>query len=161
MKEAVHAADPNAPVEEIATLAQVRQDSQLAAPALTAALLALFAGVALFVTLAGIAGVIGTSVSQRTREFGLRMALGASRISVLKLILGQGAVLVAAGIVIGIGGAYWFSQLIETFLFATEPTDPRAYITVAAVFLAAALIATFGPARRATSIDPLIALKAD
>ena len=161
MKAAVYAADPNTPVEEIATLATVRQDAQLAAPALTAALLGVFATVALFVTLAGIAGVIGTSVSQRTRELGLRMALGASRTSVLRLILGQGAALVALGVLFGVGGAYWFSKLIARFLFSTQPTDPLAYAGVAIVFLVASLIATFGPARRATTIDPLIALRAD
>ncbi|MDQ3170513.1 MAG: ABC transporter permease [Acidobacteriota bacterium] len=161
MKAAVYAADPNTPVEEIATLATVRQDAQLAAPALTAALLGAFATVALLVTLAGIAGVIGTSVSQRTRELGLRMALGASRTSVLRLILGEGAALVAIGVVIGVGGAYAFSKLIARFLFSTQPTDPLAYAGVALVFLAASLVATFGPARRATTIDPLIALRAD
>ena len=161
MKEAVYAADPNSPVEEIATLAEVRADSQLAAPGLTAMLLTVFAGVALFVTLAGIAGVIGTAVSQRTREFGLRMALGATPGSVLRLVLGQGIALVALGVVLGIGGAWWFSRLIESFLFATTPTDPLAYAAVALVFLLAAMVAALGPARRATSIDPLITLKAD
>ena len=124
-------------------------------------LLTVFAAVALFVTLAGIAGVLGTAVSQRTREFGLRMALGATPGSVLRLVLGQGVALVAIGVVLGIGGAYWFSQLIETFLFATTATDPAAYAAVGAVFLLAAMIAALGPARRATSIDPLITLKAD
>jgi predicted permease len=161
MKAAVHAADPTTPVEEIATLASVRHDTQLAAPGLTAGLLTLFAAVALLVTLTGIAGVIGTSVSQRTREFGLRMALGAPRVSVLRLVVGQGAGLVAIGVLIGIGGAVWFSQLLDTFLFATRKTDPLAYGAVTLVFLAAAIVATAGPARRATTIDPLIAMKAD
>ena len=75
------------------------------------------------ITLAGIAGLIGTSVSQRTREFGLRMALGASRGSVLKLVLSQGVVLVLIGLALGIGGAYAFSQLITGFLFETTATD--------------------------------------
>ena len=161
IRESVHAVDANTPVEEVATLASVRQDAQLAAPGLTAGLLTLFAGIALIVTLTGIAGVIGTAVSQRTREFGLRMALGASRMSVLRLVLGQGAALVGAGVLLGLGGAFWFSQLIDSFLFATTKTDPLAYGAVALVFLAAALAAAFGPARRATSIDPLIALKTD
>jgi putative ABC transport system permease protein len=80
---------------------------------------------------------------------------------VLKLILGQGAGLVAVGVVLGVAGAYWFSQLITSFLFATETTDPLAYVAVAAVLLVAALAATLGPARRATSMDPLMALKAE
>jgi len=161
IKEAVYASDPNTPVEEIQTLAHVRADTQLAAPGLTTILLTVFAGVALFVTLAGIAGVIGTAVSQRTREFGLRMALGATPRSVLRLVLRQGVMLVALGVVLGIGGAYWFTQLIDGFLFQTTPTDPLAYIAVATVFLLAAMLAALGPARRATSIDPLITLKAD
>jgi ABC-type antimicrobial peptide transport system permease subunit len=161
MKQAVHGADATTPVEEIQTLAEIRNDTQLAEPAMTAGLLTLFACVALFVTLTGIAGVIGTSVSQRTREFGLRMALGASRGSVLRLVVGQGAALVAAGVLLGLAGAFWFSGLIDTFLFATKKTDPLAYVAVAVLFLAAAVLATAGPARRATTIDPLIALKAD
>ncbi|MEX2273363.1 MAG: ABC transporter permease [Vicinamibacterales bacterium] len=161
MKQAVHAADATTPVEEIATLASIRQDTQLAAPGVTAGLLALFAAVALFVTLTGIAGVIGTSVSQRTREFGLRMALGASRVSVLRLVVGQVAALVATGIALGLAGAFWFSGLIDTFLFATEKTDPLAYAAVAIVFLTAAVLATAGPARRATTIDPLTALRTE
>jgi ABC-type antimicrobial peptide transport system permease subunit len=161
MRQAVHAADATTPVEEIATLASIRQDTQLAAPAVTAGLLTSFAVVALFVTLTGIAGVIGTSVSQRTREFGLRMALGASRTSVLRLVVGHGAALVGVGIALGLAGAYWFSGLIGTFLFATTKTDPLAYAAVAVVFLLAAVAATALPARRATTISPLIALKTD
>jgi ABC-type antimicrobial peptide transport system permease subunit len=130
-------------------------------PGLTTALLGIFAGVALVVTLAGLAGLVGTSVSQRTREFGLRMALGATRGSVLRLVLRQGIVLVIAGVALGIGGAYAFSQLIGRFLFETRPTDPMAYAIVACVFAAAALAAAFAPARRATRIDPLVALRSE
>jgi predicted permease len=161
IKDAVHGADPNTPVEELATIAQIRGDVQLTAPALTAALLSVFALVALTVTLAGIAGVIGTSVSQRTREFGLRMALGASRLSVLRLVLRQGLVLTAAGVVLGLAGAYLFGQLLASFLYQTPATDLSAHIGVALLFLLAAVIAAAGPARRATSIDPLTALKTD
>ncbi len=160
MKAAVFAVDDQTPVEDIQTLTDLRR-GKLASPALTAGLLGIFAGVALVVTLAGIAGLVGTSVSQRTREFGLRMALGASRASVLGLVLRQGFVLVLIGVVVGLGGAFWFSGLIGRFLFQTTPTDPLAYTTVAVIFVAAALLAAFGPARRATTIDPLKALRAD
>ena len=105
--------------------------------------------------------MIGTSVSQRTREFGLRMALGASRRSVLALVLRQGVVLVVAGSIIGVVGAYTAGRLITRFLFNTTATDPAAYVVVAVVFLLSTLIATFGPARRATSIDPLTALRTE
>ena len=113
------------------------------------------------VTLAGLAGVIGTSVSQRTREFGLRMALGASRVSVLRLVLGQGVMMVAIGLAVGIGGAWAFGKLLERYLFNTPPTDIGAYAVVASIFFAATVIAALGPARRATSIDPLSALRAE
>jgi predicted permease len=160
IKAAVHGVNAGIPVEELRTLDDLRSD-RLAAPGLTAGLLGIFAIVALLVTLAGIAGVIGTSVSQRTREFGLRMALGATRGSVLQLVLGQAVVLVALGLAIGAGGAYAFSRMIGRFLFQTTPTDPLAYLAGVAVFVLAVLAASYGPARRATSIDPLIALRAE
>jgi predicted permease len=160
IKAAVHGVDAQIPVEELQTLAEVR-NGRLETPGLTTALLSIFAAVALCITLAGIAGLIGTSVSQRTREFGLRMALGASRGSVLRLVLGQGVLLVVIGVVLGIAGAFWFSGLIRDSLFQTTPRDPAAYIAVAVVFLIAAILATFAPARRATTIDPLKALKAE
>jgi predicted permease len=160
IKAAVHQVDDAIPVEEIRTLAEIRND-RLAVPGLTATLLSVFAFVALLVTLAGIAGVTGTAVSQRTREFGLRMALGASRGSVLVLVLGQGVKFAAIGAVIGVAGAWAFGRLIGRFLFETAPTEPAAYAAVALVFLVAALAAAFGPARRATAIDPLSALKSE
>ena len=131
----------------------------LTSPGVTTALLALFASVALAITLAGLAGLVSTSVSQRTREFGLRLALGASRAEVLRMVLGQGTWLVTAGIAVGAAGAYWFARLIARFLFATPPTDPVAYALVALVLAGAALIATIGPAIRATTVDPYTSLK--
>jgi putative ABC transport system permease protein len=160
IKAAVHGVDPQMPVEELLPLQELRSD-RLAVPGLTTILLTIFAAVALVITLAGIAGLVSTSVSQRTREFGLRMALGATRTSVLQLVLRQSGVLVLIGIVIGLAGAYPFSQLIARYLFRTTPADPLAYAAVAATFLIAALIAALGPARRATTVDPLLALKAE
>jgi putative ABC transport system permease protein len=158
IRAAVHGADAQLPVEEVRTLDQLRQE-RLTSPSVTTALLAIFAAVALAITLAGLAGLVSTSVSQRTREFGLRIALGASRGQVLRMVLSQGTWLVAAGIVLGGAGAYWFAKLIARFLFATPPTDPIPYIAVAVVLLGAALVATVGPAIRATTIDPLTTLK--
>jgi predicted permease len=160
IKAAVHGVDAQVPVEELVSLRELR-DTRLTTPAVTTALLTIFAVVALAVTLAGLAGVIGTSVSQRTREFGLRMALGASRSSVLQLVLRQGLVLVAAGIALGVAGAYAFGRLIARYLFETTPTDALAYAGVALLFVLAALTATFGPARRATTVDPLRALRSE
>jgi putative ABC transport system permease protein len=160
IEAAVHAADPLSPVEDVKTLAELRA-GRLAAPRLTAVLLVVFSLVALLVTLAGIAGVVGTSVSQRTREFGIRLALGASRGSVLRLVLGQGAVLAAVGLAIGAFGAHAMGKLLGRFLFGTAPDDPRAYVAGGAVLLLSALLAAFAPARRATATQPMQTLRAE
>ena len=157
---AVHAVDPKSPVEEVQTVAELRQ-GQLQTPQLTAALLGAFAAVALLVTLSGIAGVVGNSVTQRTRELGVRMALGASRGSVLRLVLGEGFLLVGTGLLLGLGGALGFSRLVARFLYATPPTDPLTYSAVGFVFALAALLALLAPARRATSIAPQVAFRTD
>jgi predicted permease len=157
---AVHAVDPRLPVEDVLTLAQLR-DGRLAAPRLTTTLLATFAGLALLVTLAGVAGVVATSVSQRTRELGVRMALGATRGSVLRLVLGHGALLVGAGLGAGLCGALALSQLLVRFLFLTPPTDLLVYSTVTAVFAITGLAACMAPARRAVGTEPLVALRGE
>ncbi len=160
IKSAIHGVDAQIPVEELRSLKDLR-NGQLETSGVTTVLLIIFAAVALLITLAGIAGLIGTSVSQRTREFGLRMALGATRGSVLQLVLRQGLILVVVGVAIGVAGAYGFGRLIARFLFATGPTDVLAYVAVALVFAIAALLAALGPARRATTIDPLKALRTE
>ena len=119
----VRSIDPNQPVENIRTLDEVRS-RHLATPRLTAMLLALFAGLALLVTLAGVGGVIATSVAQRTQEFGLRMALGASQSAVLGGVLRQGLTLIVLGLCAGLAGAFAFGRLLQTYLFETEPGDP-------------------------------------
>jgi ABC-type antimicrobial peptide transport system permease subunit len=160
LKAAVYAAHPEVPVEAVQTLESLRE-GRLASPGLSAGLVAVFAGLALLITLAGLAAVIGTAVSQRTREFGVRMALGATRSSVLLMVLRQGLVLVVVGLAGGALGAAAFGRTLSAYLYQTRPTDPMVFGLVAAVFLAAAAVACLGPARRATSIDPLRALKAD
>jgi predicted permease len=160
IKDAVHAISPDTAVKDLKTTAELR-DGRLAAPRLTATLLSIFAAVALVITLAGITGVIATSVSQRTREFGLRMALGASRTSVLQLVLGRALLLVVVGLAAGVGGALAFSQTLQSFLFHTATTDVGSYLIVAGVFLAAGTAACLVPARRATTIDPLTALRTE
>jgi putative ABC transport system permease protein len=158
--DAVHALDPDMPVEDVQTLEEVRSDA-LAAPRLTALLLAIFAGLAMVVTLTGVTGVIAASVSERTREFGVRMALGATRGWVLRMVLRQGLVLVAAGLVLGLAAAAVFSKALSAYLFATPPRDPLVLAAVAVVFVVAGLLACLGPARRATGADPLVALQAE
>jgi len=160
IRENVLAVDSQIPVESIETLQSLKLEG-LSVPALTAGLLAAFAGVALAITLAGIAGLVGASVSQRTREFGVRMALGARPWTIVRHVVGEGLGLVMIGIALGSAGAYAFSRVIARYLFHTTPTDPRAYAAAAAIFVAVAALAAFGPAKRITGIDPLKALKTD
>ncbi len=119
----VYSIDPQQPVARIATLEQLRSDS-LASPRLTTILLGLFAGLALLITLAGIIGVLSLSVSQRTNEIGIRMALGASPGRISRMVMGQGLFLVLVGLALGIAGSLALSRLMSTLLFGIEPTDP-------------------------------------
>ena len=159
VRSVVRSIDPNQPVENISTLDEVRS-RHLATPRLTAMLLTLFAGLALLVTLAGVGGVIATSVAQRTQEFGLRMALGASQSAVLGGVLRQGLTLIVLGLGAGLAGAFAFGRLLQTYLFETEPGDPLTLVAVAVACLMAGTLACLGPARRATKVDPLVALRA-
>jgi ABC-type antimicrobial peptide transport system permease subunit len=160
LRSTVHAVDRNQPVEQMQTLQDLRSEA-LAAPRLTATLLGIFAGLALLVTLAGIGGVIATSVQQRTREFGLRMALGARRDTVLMMVVRQGMTLVAIGLAVGVVGALIAGRVLSAYLYQTAPRDPWIVVGVAAVLILSGVVACLIPARRATTVDPLIALRAD
>jgi putative ABC transport system permease protein len=124
-------------------------------------LLSIFAALALLVTGTGITGVIATSVSQRTREFGVRMALGAGRASVLTMVLGQGLVLVALGLAVGIAVSLALVRVLQSYLYATAPTDPLTFALVTTALLVAGALAALGPAWRATRVDPMLALRAE
>jgi predicted permease len=158
IREAVRTIDPEQPVENFRTLAEVRSAS-LAPRKLTATLLALFGLLALVITAAGIAGVVAFSVNQRTQEFGVRMALGAQRSNVLSLVLRQGLQLVLIGLAIGCAGALVLTEVLTTMLFGIQPTDGVTFVAVAMVLIAVAAIACFVPARRAASVDPILALR--
>ncbi len=160
LRNTVYSVDPNQPVENVQTLDNLRYEA-LAAPRLTATLLGVFAALALLVTLAGIGGVIATSVQQRTKEFGLRMALGARRDSVLMMVVRQGLTLVVIGLAIGIVGALVAGRVLSSYLYQTAPRDPLIFAGVAALFILSGIIACLIPARRATTVDPLIALRAE
>jgi putative ABC transport system permease protein len=160
LRNTVHTIDPTLPVEEIHSLDDLRSEA-LAAPRLTATLLVVFASLALLVTLAGIGGVIATSVTQRTREFGLRMALGATRDSVLAMVLRQGLTLVVVGLAIGVAGALVAGRVLNAYLYQTAPRDPFIFAIVATMFIVSGIVACLIPARRATTVDPLIALRAE
>jgi putative ABC transport system permease protein len=157
---AVRALDPDMPIENVRTLEELR-DQNLATPRLTATLIGIFAALALVVTLTGITGVIATSVSHRTQEFGVRMALGAQRPQVLTMVLRQGMVLVAAGLALGIGAAVLVGRALTSYLYQTSPADPVTFALVSIGFVGAGLVACVGPAWRATTVDPLLALRPD
>ena len=158
MREAVRAVDPDQPVDRFQTLAEVRS-AVLTPPRLTATLLGLFASLALVITATGIAGVIAYSVNQRSQEFGIRMALGAGRRRVLTMVLTQGLRFVMLGLAIGTVGALALTRVMTTLLFGVEPTDIVTFFSVALVLVAVAALACFIPARRAASVDPLVALR--
>ncbi|MGH9709694.1 MAG: FtsX-like permease family protein, partial [Candidatus Acidiferrales bacterium] len=160
MNRAVHEVDSQTAVSNVQTLAEARADS-VASPQVTASLLAIFAGLALLIAAAGIGGIMALTVSQRVREIGIRMALGAQPSKILGMILGQGLMLSALGVGIGAAGAYLLTGLVKSLLFQVEPTDPITFGAVALVLIAAALMASFLPARRAAAIDPMIALRSE
>jgi len=160
LRDDVHAIDPAMPVVNVRTLEDLRE-RYLATPKVTAMLLAIFAALALLVTMAGITGVIATSVSHRTQEFGVRIALGASRRRVLGQVIGQGLTLVAIGLASGAAASAALTRALSAYLFDTAPTDPATFVAVAVSFVFAAAAACAGPAWRATTVDPMQALRAD
>jgi putative ABC transport system permease protein len=160
VREAVHSVDPEQPVNGIKTLGELRGDA-LVQSRLTALLLALFAGLALAIAATGLSGVISLMVSQRTREIGIRMALGAQSNEVLRMIMMQGMSVIVLGLSVGIVCALAFSRVMRTLLFETTVNDPLTFAGVALVFLAVGLAASYLPARRVTKVDPLIALRSE
>jgi putative ABC transport system permease protein len=134
-------------------------DQSLWAPRMAASLLLVFAGLSLLLAVIGIYGVMAYAVHQRTREIGIRMALGASRADVLRMIVVQGLRLTVIGIVVGLGVSFAASRLIATLLINVSPTDVVTFVLVPIVLGAAALGASYLPALRATRIDPMVALR--
>jgi len=150
--------DRNLPLTGVFTLADIFGQS-LWAPRMGASLLAVFAGLSLVLAVIGIYGVMAYSVSQRRRELGIRMALGARPGDVLRLVVMQGARLTLVGVVIGVAVSLAVSRLIASLLFDVSPTDLVTFVVVPVVLGASALAATYLPARRATRIDPMVALR--
>ena len=158
IRREVRAVDPNEPVFGVRTMNQVVSIA-LAQRRFTMLLLALFAATALALSAIGIYGVMAYFVTQRTHEIGIRMALGASPRAVLGMVLGQGVKLAAAGVVAGLLGAVALTRAISTLLFGVSPRDPATLITLSLVLTAIALVACYVPARRATRVDPIRALR--
>ena len=157
---AVHDVDSQAAVTHVLTLEQARAES-VASPRVTASLLAIFAALALLIAAAGIGGIMALTVSQRVREIGIRLALGARPSSILWMVLSQGLLLASLGVGIGIVGAVGLKTLVKSLLFGVTATDPATFAGVAFVLVAAAMIATYLPARRAAAVDPIIALRTE
>jgi putative ABC transport system permease protein len=160
MRKAIYAADADTAIDRVQTLEHVRSDA-VASPRLTAILLAMFAGLALVITAAGIAGVMSLSVSQRKHELGVRLALGATPAKVLRMVMSQGMSFVLLGLSIGVAGALLLGRLMSALLFSVQPSDPITFVAVSAVLILVAAAACFVPARRVTSIDPMIALRSE
>jgi putative ABC transport system permease protein len=158
LREKVRAIDPASPLFEVGVL-QEAVDSSFDNRRAVMLLLAAFAGLAVFLSALGIYGVLAYDVSQRTREIGVRGAIGASRGQIATLILRQGLWKAAIGVVIGLIGAALLSSSMTTLLFNVRPTDPSVYAMVSVVLVGVALLASYLPARRAARIDPLIALR--
>jgi putative ABC transport system permease protein len=152
--------DAQAMVEDIAPMEQIVFDS-IARPRLFTVLLAIFAAAAALLAAIGIYGVMAYAVARRMRELGIRVALGAHRKDLLRLVLGQGLVLTGAGIGLGLAGAAAVTRYLGGMLFGLTPLDPATFIGVAALFSAVATMAAYVPARRATEVDPMIALRAE
>ena len=160
LTRAVHDVDPQTAVTHILTLEQARYES-MASPRVTASLLGIFAGLALLIATAGIGGIMALMVSQRVREIGIRIALGARPASILQMVLGQGLLLAVLGIGIGIVGAVALAGLVKSLLFEVPPTDILTFSGVGLTLLIAAALASYLPARRAATVDPNVALRAD
>jgi ABC-type antimicrobial peptide transport system permease subunit len=152
--------DPEPAVSGVITLADARRES-IASPRVTAELLGTFGALALIIAVAGVGGVLALAVSQRIREIGIRMALGAERVKILRMVMGEGLGMVVLGLVLGLGGALALTRLFDSLLFGVHPRDPFTFAGVAIVFLLAAAAACYVPARRAMSVDPIQALRSE
>jgi len=158
VRQAVWSIDPNQPISNVSTLEKLVDDS-VAQRRLNMLLMGLFGGLALLLSAVGIYGLLSHAVTQRTQEMGIRMALGAQVGDVLKLVLRQGMMLAIAGEVIGLVGAFALTRLMRGLLFGVTPNDATTFVVVAGVLAVVALLACYVPARRATKVDPLVALR--
>ncbi len=158
VRKAIWAVNRNLPLANVRTLAEILEDS-MARTSFTLVMLGIASGVALLLGAVGIYGVISYSVSQRTREIGVRMALGAARRDVNRLVLKEGVPLIVAGLALGLVGAFGLTRLMASLLFGVSPVDPVTFASVAVTLAAIALLASYLPARRASGLDPTEALR--
>jgi len=158
IRQKVKEVDPDLPVTDVGWMSEAISAS-LIQTRLRAWLLGLFGAMALALATVGMFGVISYSVSCRTHEFGIRMALGAQRSDVLASVVGQGLKLALIGVVAGVGGALALTRFLSSLLYGVKPTDPLTFVVVSLFLLAVALLASYAPARRATIVDPMMALR--
>jgi putative ABC transport system permease protein len=158
VREAIHSVDRTAPLFNVSTLEDALHD-QLAPRRFQISLLSLFAMLALILSTVGIYGLLQYSVTQRTHEMGIRMALGATQVDILRQVLGQGTRLALIGITIGVGVALAATHALASSLYGVTPTDPATFLAVAMLFGLVAVVASYIPARRAMRVDPIVALR--
>ena len=159
VRRAVWKVDPAQPLANVATMDEI-VDREVVQRRTQTRLLAAFAGLALLLACLGIYGVLSLTVSERSQEIGLRMALGANRRQVLGSIVGGGMRLATTGVAIGTLGALWATRLMSGLLYGVQPHDPRVFAGLAALLLLVSLGAVYLPARRASRVDPLVSLRA-
>ncbi|MEJ2203840.1 MAG: ABC transporter permease [Gemmatimonadota bacterium] len=160
VREVVRGLDPDRPVDNVKMLEDLRAED-LAPQRLNATLFSAFALLALLIATVGVLGVLAFTVSQRTQEFGIRMALGAAQNRVLGMVLREGVAMALAGLVLGGVGAAFLSRFIAGMLFEVDPVDPAVYAGVGSILAGAAVLAAYLPARRATRVDPMDALRSE
>jgi putative ABC transport system permease protein len=156
----IHSIDPRQPVAFVKTMEDVRSEN-IAAPRLVTLLLALFAALALTISVAGIVALVAFTVTQRTRELGIRLALGAAKGSVLWMVVRQGVVLVLVGLLAGAAAALALTRFIGSWLYGVTATDPVTFLLISLVFASTAVVAAYVPARRAARVDPMTALRSE
>jgi putative ABC transport system permease protein len=158
VKNQIQTIDKDLPVGEWKTMQQVLSESN-SGRRFNLVLLTVFAAVAVILAMVGIYGVMSYAVTQRSHEIGIRMAIGAQSRDVFRMVVGEGMILALIGIGFGLVGAFALTRLMATMLFAVEPTDPATFITIAVLLTGVTLVACYIPGRRATKVDPLIALR--
>jgi predicted permease len=160
VRQQIQQVDPALPLDRVQTMQQVVSDS-VSEPRFRSVVFGSFAAVALVLVAVGILGVLGHSVSRRTREIGMRMALGAQRVDVLRLVVRQALAMTVAGVLLGALAAAALTRLLASFLYDIRPLDPETFAAAAVTLVAIALVASYVPARRASVIDPIVALRSE
>lgn len=160
LRNVIESYDRNINIARIQPLTTWVSDA-VAQPRFRTLLLSAIAGITLLLAVIGLYGVVAYSTSQRTSEIGVRLAIGAQRSDVIRMVLAEGARLAAAGIAVGLIGAYWATRILSSLLYAVSPTDIPAFVGAAVALFLVALAATYLPARKAAAVDPMTALRTE